>query len=218
MEAADRSPAKGAPLTELVRGAQEFGISLSSEQLAIFQAYIETLLFWRTRLSLTSAATALAVVRSHIVDSLAVARFIEPGWRVADLGSGAGFPGIPLAIVSPQSLIILIESRRKKANFLRDAVRRCGLTNVYVCEGRAETRPIQRLGTFDLVVSRAVWTVSDFLNVAGGLLRLGGLGVAMKGPRGLMETTTNPVFLQQEVVGYELHGGIERTLLTYRKR
>ncbi|MFI5394850.1 MAG: 16S rRNA (guanine(527)-N(7))-methyltransferase RsmG [Candidatus Binatia bacterium] len=218
MEGASRSPDKNASLTELASGAQEFGIDISSEQRAVFQAYIEALLFWRTRLSLTSAASALTIVRNHIVDSLAVARFIGPGWQVADLGSGAGFPGIPLAIVSPQSLITLIESRRKKANFLRDAVRRCGLTNAEVFEGRVETLFTQRPETFDLVVSRAVWTVSDFLDIASCLLRSGGLGIAMKGPKGLMESVNNTAFLPQGIIRYELHGGIERTLLTYRKR
>lgn len=218
MVAADRPSAKGAALAELAHCAQELGVALSSEQLAIFQAYIDIVLFWRTRVSLTSAATAEAVVRSHLVDSLAVATIIQPGWSVADLGSGAGFPGIPLAIVFPRSYIVLIESRRKKANFLRDAVRSCRLTNVDVCEGRAEAAPTQRLGTFDLVVSRAVWTVPDFLRVASGLLRPGGLGVAMKGPKGRMETTGHPAFLPEEIVGYQLYGGVGRTLLIYRKR
>ena len=203
---------------ELARGALQLGVSLSPGQLAAFETYVNTLVFWRSRLSLTAAATPLAIVRSHILDSLPVARFIEPGWRVADLGSGAGFPGIPLAIVCPQSRIVLIESRRKKANFLRDVARRCQLANAEVSEERAEVLAAESPEIFDLVVSRAVWPVSDFLGISRALLRSEGLAIAMKGPKARAETTSDPAFASPQVVFYKLHGGIERLLLVYRKR
>jgi 16S rRNA (guanine527-N7)-methyltransferase len=218
MAGASRSRGEPEALSVLARGAAGFGIDLCSAQIAAFQTYIETLLFWRARLSLTGATSESAIVHDHIIDSLSIARFIQAGQRVADLGSGAGFPGIPLAIAGPEAAIWLVESRRKRANFLREAIRQCKLDNVQVIEGRAESLPAESVGTFDIVVSRAVWTISDFLEMAKPLLRIGGQAVAMKGPRGLAESTSHPAFSQPHVVRYELHDGIERMLLVFEKR
>jgi len=203
---------------ELARGALEFGIRLSSEQLAAFGNYLETLLFWANRLSLTGARTAGEIVRRHILDSLSVALYVQPGCRLADLGSGAGFPGVPLAIACPRSAAVLIESRRKRANFLRELARRCGLSNLEVLEERAEEVAARRPGSFDLVVSRAVWPIADFLKLCGLLLRPAGLAVAMKGPRASSEMAHDPAFFEPELLRYKLFGQVERVLVVYGKR
>ena len=205
-------------MDELARGALEFGIRLSSEQLAAFGNYLETLLFWADRLSLTGARTAGEIVRRHILDSLSVALYVQPGSRLADLGSGAGFPGVPLAIVCPRSAAVLIESRRKRANFLRELGRRCELSNLEVLEERAEEVAARRPGSFDLVVSRAVLPIPDFLKLCGLLLRPAGLAVAMKGPRASSEMAHDPAFFEPELLRYKLFGQVERALVVYRKR
>jgi 16S rRNA (guanine527-N7)-methyltransferase len=203
---------------ELVRGALGLGIRLSSEQLAAFVNYLETLLFWANRLSLTGARTAGEIVRRHILDSLSVARYVKAGCRLADLGSGAGFPGVPLAIACPRSAAVLIESRRKRVNFLREVGRRCGLSNLEVLEERAEEVAARRPGSFDLVVSRAVWPIADFLRLCGLLLRPAGLAVAMKGPRASNEMAHDPAFFELELLRYKVLGEVERVLVMYRKR
>jgi 16S rRNA (guanine527-N7)-methyltransferase len=216
MPAADPSEGHAAG-RELTNGALLFGIHLTPNQLTTFESYISTLLFWRTRLSLTGAATDLSIVRDHILDSLAVVQLVASASSAADLGSGAGFPGVPLAIVCPGTRIALIESRRKRANFLREVVRRCELANAEVIEGRAEhlTSHVTRL--FDVVVSRALWAVQDLLRIGANLVRQGGLVVAMKGPKGASEIAFAPGFGGLETVTYKLQGGIERILLVYRK-
>jgi 16S rRNA (guanine527-N7)-methyltransferase len=203
---------------ELASGALEFGIRLSSEQLAAFRNYLETLLFWANRLSLTGARTAGEIVRRHILDSLSVARCVQAGWRLADLGSGAGFPGVPLAIACPSCAAVLIESRRKRANFLREVVRRCELSNLEVLEERAEEVAARRPGSFGLVVSRAVWPIADFLRLCGLLLRPSGLAVAMKGPRASGEMAHDAAFFEPELLRYRLFGQVERVLVVYGKR
>ena len=218
MEAANHSSKHAAATSELTKGALRFGMQLTTAQLTAFEAYITTLLFWRSRLSLTGAATNLAIVRDHILDSFAIAKYVLPASRAADLGSGAGFPGVPLAIVCPQASVTLVESRRKRANFLRDVVRRCKLTNTDVIEARAEDLPPQTAGTFDVVVSRAVWTVPEFLKLAASFLRSGGRAIAMKGPKGATEILSDPGFVEPETTTYQLLQGIERLLLLYRKR
>jgi 16S rRNA (guanine527-N7)-methyltransferase len=218
MAAGNRSRVASAAADELARGALELGIRLSIEQRAIFDIYLETLIFWASRLSLTGARTAGEIVRRHILDSLSVTRYVQPGFKLADLGSGAGFPGVPLAVACPHATVVLIESRRKRANFLREAVRRCGLSNVDVLEERAEEVAARRPGSFDLVVSRAVWPVADFLRLCRVLLRPAGLAVAMKGPKAHGEIAGGPGFSAPQIIPYRLPGGIARVLVVQAKR
>lgn len=210
-----RSPA----IDELLEAAPAKAVVLPAAALTCFDIYVDTLLLWRRRLSLTGAATALAIVRYHIADSLFVAPLIQPEFRVADLGSGAGFPGVPLAIACPTATIVLIEARRKKANFLRDVVRRTGLPNLTVVEARAERLGSDHLASYDLVVSRAVWPLEEFLRLSEPLLRPNGLAVAMKGPKGPDELPlqNGSAFSQPEIVRYHLHNGVRRMLLVFRR-
>jgi 16S rRNA (guanine527-N7)-methyltransferase len=98
---------------------------------------------------------------------------------IADVGSGAGFPGIPLSILEPASSVVLMESVGKKCAFLKHAVRTLGLCNVEVYNGRAEAYPAPE--TFDLAVSRALGSLANFYDIAHKLLRLDGRIVCMKG-------------------------------------
>ena len=210
-------PSRRQALGELFRGSESLGIKLSAEQRNRFQTYIATLLLWRTRLSLTAATTDLEIVRRHVLDALHVVSFVRSGFRVADLGSGAGFPGIPLAIACPQSTMVLIESKRRRANFLREVVRQAQLANVEVVEQRVEDigddfRPC------DVAVSRAVWPLSRYAHFTNRLLRSPGLAIAMKGPTALVESLPHfSNFCPPQVVRYHLHDGIERVLITYQK-
>ena len=218
MEGANRRAAPSGPINELVREAAAISVALSDSAITRFQIYIDTLLLWRKRLSLTTAASAEEIVRSHILDSLTLCRFVLPGMRVADLGSGAGFPGIPLAIAGDQARVSLVESRRRKANFLREVVRSAELANAEVIEERAERLADHVTEPWDVVVSRAVWRLSDFLKVSEHLLARGGVAVAMKGPRA---STERPLYrgalVPSDVVEYRLQSGAHRQLIVYRK-
>ena len=205
------------PFDALALAADTIPVALSASALDRCRGYVATLLLWRRRLSLTSAKTAREIVFDHVLDSLSVAPFIKPGYRVADIGSGAGFPGVPLAIACPDADFVLVESRRKKANFLRDVARRVDLANVEIAEKRAEEL-IGLLLPFDLVVSRALGPLRDFLGLATTLVKHGGLVIAMKGPKGRSETLAHADFTAAEVVEYQLPGGARHFLFTYQRR
>jgi 16S rRNA (guanine527-N7)-methyltransferase len=215
----ERPAAEPDSIQEVVEAARVNGLTLSAAAKAQFETYIDTLLLWRTRLSLTAAATAESIVRNHIVDSLFVAPLVKSGFWVADLGSGAGFPGVPLAIACPWASVVLVEARRKKANFLREVLRKMRIANAQVVEARAESLGEHHAGTYDLVVSRAVWRVADFLGICDALLRPEGVAVAMKGPRGIAEgqIRRGGSFAAPEVINYRLRGGVERMLLVFRR-
>ncbi len=202
----------------LRREAAHLGLTLSPSALDRFRVYVDTLLLWRNRLSLTGATTARELVGSHILDSLVLCRFVRDGMRVADLGSGAGFPGIPLAIACDGARVSLVESRRKKANFLREVLRAAGLANAEVIEERAERLVDHYMAGCDLIVSRAVWTLSDYLQVSESLLAAGGLVIAMKGPKAEQEVRTyKGRLVQAEALEYDLPSGARHRLLVYRR-
>jgi 16S rRNA (guanine527-N7)-methyltransferase len=120
------------------------------------------------------------VVR-HLLDSLAVVPHMRGVGTLADLGTGPGLPGIPLAIALPQLQVALVESNGKKARFLRQAVRTLGLANASVHECRAEE--LDQPGAFDAITARALATLADIIAFGGHLLRPGGRLLALKGVR-----------------------------------
>lgn len=187
---------------------------LDDRQLAQLSAYLRTLLLWRRRMALISTSDPVLIAEHHIVDSLHVAPYLAPDCRFADIGSGAGLPGIPLAIALPMSRVTLIESRRKKANFLRAACRAAELRNVSVAEERAEAIA----GRFDAVVCRALGDLSLFLDLATKLLFPAGVAIAMKGRQGSWEVVQHAAFDGPRVVSYRLARKRERALLIYTSK
>ena len=143
-------------------------------------AYLALLLRWNRTYNLTAIRDPRQMVTRHLLDSLAMHRFIDSG-TLADLGTGPGLPGIPLAIAHPGLSVTLVESNGKKARFLREAVRQLGLANARVAESRAEA--LDEPGAYDALTARALDTLAGIVAVGGHLLAPGGRLLAMKGVR-----------------------------------
>jgi 16S rRNA (guanine527-N7)-methyltransferase len=168
----------GTPGSRLAAGVATLGIELEPAQLDALAALAAELADWNTRVNLTAITAPGEVVDKHLLDSLAVLPLLK-GLAVADVGSGAGFPGLPLAIADPDRRFTLIESTGKKAKFIRHAAAKLALPNVEVVLGRAESyRPVR---PFDAVVARALGPLAEFVRVAGHLAGRGGRLFAMKG-------------------------------------
>ena len=165
-------------MTILLDGARALALDLDETQLARLVAHLDLLDDWNSRMNLTAIRDRPAQLTKHLLDSLTVQPFLR-GERIADVGSGAGFPGIPLAIVEPGRRFALIESTGKKCRFLEHVRDTLGLANVEVVQSRAEAyRPEIR---FDTVIARAVGPIAGLLKVAGPLVVGGGRLLAMKG-------------------------------------
>jgi 16S rRNA (guanine527-N7)-methyltransferase len=165
-------------MTTLFDGARGLGLELSAEQEARLVAHLDLLDEWSSRMNLTAIRDRPAQLTKHLLDSLTVLPFLH-GNRIADVGSGAGFPGVPLAIVEPGRHFALIESTGKKCRFLEHVRDTLGLANVEVVQARAEAyRPEMR---FDTVIARAVGPLAGLVKVAGHLVVGGGRLLAMKG-------------------------------------
>ncbi len=177
-------------------------------------AYVELLARWNAAYNLTAVRDPGEMVARHLLDSLAIAPHVG-GTTLADLGSGAGLPGIPLALVAPERQVTLVDSNGKKARFLREAVRALKLANVRVIEGRVQDVP----GQFDCVTARAFATLADMLNWAGGLLADGGCWLAMKGKVDEAEIAAVPAgFRVERIVALQVPATVgERHLIVVRK-
>ena len=163
---------------QLQQAAQAFGISLSEAQCTAMQCLLTELNDWNQRINLTAIRDPQQQVTKHLLDSLSIQPYLR-GTRIADIGTGAGFPGLPLALVNPDKQFVLIDSVNKKLRFVEHAARAMGLTNVGVMHTRAQDyRPPQR---FDCVVSRAVGSIENFVKWCGHLCVGGGRLLAMKG-------------------------------------
>ena len=165
-------------MTTLLDGARALALDIDEAQLAKLVAHLDLLDDWNTRMNLTAIRDRPSQLTKHLLDSLTVQPYLR-GQRIADVGSGAGFPGIPLAIVEPQRHFSLIESTGKKCRFLEHVRDALELKNVEVVQSRAESyKPEVR---FDTVLARAVGPVADLVKVAGPLVVGGGRLLAMKG-------------------------------------
>jgi 16S rRNA (guanine527-N7)-methyltransferase len=140
--------------------------------------YLALLDRWNRTYNLTAVRDPREMLTKHLLDSLAMHRFLD-GERLADLGTGPGLPGIPLAIAKPSLRVALVESNGKKARFLREAVRTLELGNARVLESRAES--VDEPGAFDVVTARALDSLAGIIAVGGHLLAPGGRLLAMKG-------------------------------------
>lgn len=162
----------------LAAGLSGLGLALSPGQVEALLRLVDELADWNTRFNLTAIKDPAEVVDKHLLDSLAALPYLK-GLAVADIGTGAGFPGLPLAIADPDRRFTLVESTGKKANFVRHAATVLGLPNVEVVQARAESyRPTR---PFDSVITRALGPLAGFVRVAGHLAGRGGRLLAMKG-------------------------------------
>ena len=158
-------------LDGFARAAQQMGIELTSQQLERFRKYEQLLREWNTRVNLVSRKDLDRLVTYHFPDSLTAAGLIPQGASVCDVGSGGGLPGIPLKIARDDISLALVESIRKKALFLEQAVRELGLERTTVRAERAEA--IQDLKA-DVVVCRLVGKTAEVARWVAGLLKPGG--------------------------------------------
>ena len=156
---------------------EEFG--LNEQQISKFQRYLELLLEWNEKFNLTAITDKDEIEEKHFIDSIELVKFFDvKNKTLLDVGSGAGFPGIPLAIVEPTLNITLLESNGKRVSFLREVIKELDLENVEIIQGRSE-----ELGTrekYDIVTARAVKELNVLLEITFYLVKVGGYFIAYK--------------------------------------
>lgn len=162
----------------LLAGIEQLKLEATEAQVDLLLAFVKLIERWNKAYNLTAIRDRNEMLRLHIIDSLAVLPFIT-GNKIIDVGTGAGLPGIPLAIFMPEVQFTLLDSNSKKTRFVQQAVLELKLSNVAVVHSRVES--LGREGEYDAVLSRAFASVADIINLTDYLLQPEGVLIAMKG-------------------------------------
>jgi 16S rRNA (guanine527-N7)-methyltransferase len=168
------------PAATLERGLAALGLELDPAQCAALLRFADLLQRWNRVYNLTAVRDPVATVTRHLLDALAVVPYLPPG-RLIDVGSGAGLPGIPLAIALPDRDVTLLDASAKRVRFMQQAVIELGLDNARPLQARAEAHRPER--PYDAVITRAFAGISDMLSACRHLVADDGVILAMKGQR-----------------------------------
>ena len=162
----------------LQAGIDQLGLEATETQQNLLLAFVHLIEKWNKAYNLTAIRNRDEMLRLHILDSLAILPFVT-GLKIIDVGTGAGLPGIPLAIFMPGVQFTLLDSNSKKTRFVQQAVLELQLNNVEVVHGRVES--LRHEGEYDAVLSRAFASLEEIMNLTGHLIQPEGVLIAMKG-------------------------------------
>ena len=167
----------------IIDGARKMGIKIDEGITASFSIHASELIHWNRKINLTAITHPRDIAIKHFLDSLVPAGFIPERARLLDIGSGAGFPGIPLKILKPSLSVLLIDGVRKKVNFLKHVLRALGLEKIDALQIRAEKLQYASgfNNSFDVIISRALSDLAPFVRSALPLLATQGTIIALKG-------------------------------------
>lgn len=206
------------PEYELNKGLRALGLAVSPARQQSMLTYLKLLQKWALAFNLTAIRAPPLMVTHHLLDSLSAVPFLT-GKRVLDVGSGAGFPGLPLAIALPQLSVTLIDSRHKRVQFLLHVVARLGLANVDVVRLRVEQ--YQPSAKFDTLVTRAFGTIAEFVDKAAHLCARDGQIIVWKGryPSAELEAVKQKSIMVQAVHPVDVPGlGAKRHIVVLNPR
>ena len=172
---------------KLISGTKELGIALTGDQITSLDLFAEELKKWNRKINLTAITDDDGIAVKHLVDSLSLLKVVQGAGRLLDIGSGGGFPCIPVKIVVPGLEMVSVDAVVKKISFQKQAVRLLGLVGFEAMHVRAETLAEHYAGSFDWVVSRAFSDIPTFVGMALPLLKDDGRIVAMKGAKAAEE-------------------------------
>lgn len=166
-----------------IQKAKENNIDISKEMSSKFYLYMENLIEWNSKINLTAIRDEKDIIIKHFIDSIVISKYIS-GDRLLDIGSGAGFPGIPLKIVNKDLRVDLIDSVNKKVNFMNDSIEKLNLENIKAIHIRAEEIAHEKdfRESYDIVTSRAVANMSTLVEYMLPFVKIGGKCVCLKGP------------------------------------
>ena len=191
---------------DFVQRLKDFNIKINDEQIKKFMNYMNLLLEWNEKINLTAITQPEEVKLKHFVDSLTVLKYINDDDKVIDIGTGAGFPGIPLKIMNKNTKITLLDSLNKRINFLNIVIEKLDLSNIQAIHGRAEEIARNKFyrEKYDVVVSRAVANLSTLTEYMLPFVKVGGKCICMKG------ANVNEELERAQNAIKELGGEIER--------
>lgn len=186
----------------LKRLLNEINVNITEKQILKFYEYMNLLLEWNEKINLTAITEQNEIILKHFVDCLTIQKYIENNNNIVDIGTGAGFPGIPLAIMNNKNKFVLVDSLNKRINFLNDVKEKLELENVDAIHSRAEEFCQNKMyrEKFDIAVSRAVANLSVLAEYLLPAIKVGGKVICMKGSK-IDEELNDAKFALKELGG-----------------
>ena len=194
-------------------GAKEFNIYIDQKKIDQFAKHAVELIKWNKKINLTAITDPVEIAVKHFVDSTASLSLIPHEASLIDIGSGGGFPGIPIKILIPSLSVTLIDGSRKKVNFLKHVIRTLDLKNIKACHVRAKdlAKNSAFANSFDIAICRALAALDHFVSMALPLLAKNGSIIAMKG--GIAETEVESLRLLSSVKEYNFSVDLKKYTL-----
>jgi len=213
-------------MNRVVQDALHYGIAVNEKQREQLNSYANMLVEWNENVNLTSIIDDEGIAIKHFVDSFTAVPYLKPHTQIIDVGTGAGFPGIPFAIVRPDVHVVLLDSLDKRVKFLQEVLKKLDMKNIHAYHSRAEdfAKQLQWRERFDVSVARAVANLPVLIEYCLPFVKVGGVFIAMKGQDAEKEIQSSQKALQ--VLGgkvvkedhFQLPGtDMERTLIIIEK-
>lgn len=166
----------------MIKEIVSFQSVVKDQHVLNFERFLGLLLKWNRAFNLTTVIDPIEVYEKHFADSVVPIRYIYEHERIVDIGTGAGFPGIPIKILRESVDVTLVEATAKKVSFCEHVIRELALQGIKIVQGRAEAKDLQKnLGRFDVVISRATLKLPEYVRVGSQYVKNGGRLIAMLG-------------------------------------
>lgn len=209
----------------MIEQTEGIGVKINKTQLEKFYNYMALLLEWNKKINLTAIVKEEEIITKHFIDSLTILKNIKETDKIIDVGTGAGFPGIPIRIMLAKAEITLIDALNKRITFLEECSKKLKLKELNIIHGRAEetAHDDNYREEYDIVVSRAVSPLNILLEYSMPFLKQNGLCICMKGKKAVEELKTSEKTIKKlgceliEINKINLKGNLERNLVVIKK-
>lgn len=210
---------------EFLKKVKNLKINISEKEIDLFYKYMNLLIEWNEKINLTAITDEKDIILKHFIDSLTINNYIKEKNNILDIGTGAGFPGIPLKIINPESNFILVDSLNKRINFLEEVKDKLQLEKLYLIHSRAEdlAKDINYREMADIVVSRAVSNMRVLVEYMLPFVKVSGVCICMKGPNIKQELDEAKKAIEilggkiEKIENINLDNNLERNIIIVRK-
>lgn len=199
-------------------------ITLSNEQIQQFYTYMQELIKWNSKINLTAITEPDEIIKKHFVDCLSITKYLNNNDNIIDVGTGAGFPGIPIKIVNNTLNITLLDSLNKRINFLNEIINKLNLKNIEAVHSRAEEYVVKdKRESYDVAVSRAVAELPTLLEYLMPYVKVNGICICMKGPKALEEIEKSKKAIEilggklEKIENIKIEEDMERNIIIIKK-
>ena len=203
---------------------KKINVNLEAEQIEQFYTYMQELIEWNNKINLTAIIEPEEIIKKHFIDCLSIIKYIKDDNKIIDVGTGAGFPGIPIKIANKSLNITLLDSLNKRISFLNEIITKLKLSNIETVHARAEEYIANgKREKYDIAVSRAVANLPTLLEYLMPYVKVNGICICMKGPKAQAELEESKKAIEilggrlEKIENIKIDENMDRNIIIIRK-